>query len=196
MTPDTLELLREVGHRLRSPLATVHGYAGLLEAHASDPRVEPADLALWARRIQVETDRLNGLLVDLSRLRNATAGMLRPTRFDLAALVADAVKQAETELDQTLSFQAGAPLPYEGDASLLKRAAYHLALVALKRRQGATMNLTPRADGATLELRLATAWTAPAHDVWLLLCSAVAEAHGGRLEHRADGPALLLGMPR
>jgi hypothetical protein len=196
MTPETLEFLRHVGHRLRTPLATVHGYASLLEAHAVDPRVQPEDLAVWAKRIQVETDRLNGLLVDLSRLRAAVSGTLRPTPVDLAQLVTEAVKQAETELDQTLTCQPADALPYTGDAALLKRAAYHLAILGLQRRQGATLRLTPVGEGASLELRLASGWTAPEYDVWLFFCGAVAEAHGGQLEHRPDGPALILGVPR
>jgi light-regulated signal transduction histidine kinase (bacteriophytochrome) len=192
MTPDTLELLREVGHRLRTPLATVHGYASLLEAHIQDPRVEPADLALWAHRIQLETDRLNSLLVDLSRLRAAVAGTTRPTSLDLRGVVHDAVRQAETELDQTLPFDTGAPLPYAGDATLLNRLAYHLAVLGLQRRQGASLRLTPDARGACLELRLPSGWTPPPHDVWLFFCESVAEAHAGRVEHRPEGPAVYL----
>ena len=195
MTPDTLELLRELGHRLRTPLATVHGYASLVEAHAQDPRVDPADLAVWARRIQVETDRLNGLLIDLSRLRAVATGTTRSTSLDLRALVGEAVQQAETELDHSLNLdESGAQhLPYAGDAALLKRLAYHLAILGIQRRQDATLRLTTSPEGARLELRLAAGWTPPQHDVWLVFCAAVAEAHGGRLEHTANGPVAHLG---
>jgi signal transduction histidine kinase len=193
MTPDTLELLRELGHRLRTPLATVHGYASLVEAHALDPRVDPADLVVWARRIQVETDRLNGLLVDLSRMRTLVTGRLRPTSLDLRGLVDEAVRLAETELDHSLDVEYGEDLAYQGDATLLKRLAYHLAILGIQRRQGATLRLTPDPDGVRLELRLAMHWTPPEHDVWVAFCAAIAEAHAGWLEHTADGPVAHLG---
>ena len=196
MTPETLDLLREVGHRLRTPLATVHGYASLVEAHALDPRIQPSDLAVWAHRIQVETDRLNGLLVDLSRLRAAASGALRTTRLDLRLLVSEAIQQAEAELDQPLAFEPGEPLAYHGDGVLLKRAAYHLSILGLQRRQGASLRLVHEPDGARLELRLAAGWTPPDHDVWLFFCGAIAAAHGGRLDHQPDGPVLRLGVPR
>jgi phospho-acceptor domain-containing protein len=195
MTPDTLELLREVGHRLRTPLATVHGYASLLEAHVQDPRVEPADLALWAHRIQLETDRLNGLLVDLSRLRAAVAGTTRPTSLELRRLVQESVRQAELELDQRLPFEDGEPLIYAGDAALLKRVAYHLAILGLQRRGAGLYLASEPSGGARLELRLPSGWTPPQHDVWLFFCQSVAEAHAGRLEHSATGPTLYLGQP-
>src|SRR5919202_1733190 len=132
MTPDTLDVLREVGHRLRTPLATIHGYASLVEAHAHDPLVLPGALAVGARRIQLEADRLNGLLLDLSRLRAVSAATLRPARLDLRAVVDESVRQAEDELDQTLAFEDGGALSYDGDALLLKRLAYHLAILGLQ----------------------------------------------------------------
>src|SRR5919204_4868656 len=168
MTPDTLELLRELGHRLRTPLATVHGYASLVEAHAQDPRVDPADLAVWARRIQVEADRLNGLLVDLSRLRAVVAGTTRPTSLDLHAVLDAGVKRAETELDHPLNVDKPETLLYQGDATLLERLVYHLAILGIQRRQTARLRLVATPDGPRLELHLPAGWTPPPHDVWLI----------------------------
>jgi signal transduction histidine kinase len=194
MTPDTLDVLREVGHRLRTPLATVHGYASLVEAHALDPRVQPADLAVWAHRIQIETDRLNGLLVDLSRLRAVASGTTRLTNLDLGSVVDDAVREAETQLDQRLSVEKPETLPYHGDATLLTRLAYHLAILGIQRRQGARLRLSVAPDGARLELHLSGGWTPPEHDAWLIFCSQVSEAHAGHLEHTPSGPLAHLGI--
>jgi signal transduction histidine kinase len=193
VNPDTLDLLRELSHRLRTPLATIHGYASLVEAHAQDARNDPADVAVWARRIQLETDRLNGLLTDLSRLRALAGGATRPTSLDLQAVVDGAIKQAETELDLPLRAENSASLPYRGDPTLLNRLAYHLAVLGIQRRQTATLRVSSAPDGARLELDRGAAWTPPANDVWLNFCTAVTEAHAGRLDHTPTGLIAYLG---
>src|SRR5205823_5530209 len=115
------------------------------------------------------------------------------THFDLRALVAGAIRQAETELDQSLSFPDGEGVTYHGDATLLTRVAYHLAVLGLQRRQGASLMVSSEPDGASVQLVLPGGWTAPAQDVWLEFCATVAAAHAGSLEHRPDGLLLVLG---
>src|SRR4051812_15019868 len=68
MTLDPHDTFRAARHRLRSPLATVYGYASLLEAHAAQGVLDQADIAEWARKIQHETERLDALIGELSGL--------------------------------------------------------------------------------------------------------------------------------
>src|SRR5690242_11231869 len=66
MTEDTLDPLREMRHRLRSPLATVYGYASLLEAHAAQGTLDQATVAEWARQMLFETERLDAMIGELA----------------------------------------------------------------------------------------------------------------------------------
>jgi len=66
MTPDTLDPLREMRHRLRSPLAIVYGYASLLEAHAAQGTLDETAVVEWARAMQLETERLDALIGELA----------------------------------------------------------------------------------------------------------------------------------
>jgi two-component system sensor histidine kinase BaeS len=84
------QLLADVAHELRTPLATVESY---LEALADG--VLPADAENWSA-IRAETHRLNRLVDDLQRVSRAEAHQLdlHPTRAQPTELVNDAAKAA------------------------------------------------------------------------------------------------------
>jgi signal transduction histidine kinase len=187
MTPETLDLLREVGHRLRSPLATVYGYASLLEANATGDSVEPAELANWARHIQTEVERLDALLGDLSRLRLAASGTLRLGPCDLRDVIRDAAQLARNDFDQLVAIEDGLPVPFVGDAALLRRALYHL----LAHAQG--VRLTDDGMVIRVSIELDAPWRQPAPtDAWWQLCSTAISAHHGRLAPTSTGVCIEL----
>jgi two-component system sensor histidine kinase BaeS len=83
------ELIGDVAHELRTPLATLRGYLeGLM-----DGVVKPSDQT-WAR-LHDETGRLQRLVDDLQELSRAEAGqlMLHPRPLDAARLAQDAVER-------------------------------------------------------------------------------------------------------
>ncbi len=84
------QLLADVAHELRNPLATVESY---LEALADG--VLPADPENWTA-IRAETARLSRLVNDLQRVSRAQAHQLdlRPTPINACALVERAAKAA------------------------------------------------------------------------------------------------------
>jgi signal transduction histidine kinase len=84
------QLLADVAHELRNPLATVESY---IEALADG--VLPADSDNW-RAIRAETARLTRLVDDLQQVSRAEADQLdlRPTPTDPGVLVREAVRAA------------------------------------------------------------------------------------------------------
>jgi signal transduction histidine kinase len=185
MTPDTLDLLREVSHRLRSPLATVYGYASLLEANATAASVEPAELANWAHHIQTEIERLDALLVDLSRLRLAASGSPQLALCDLRQVVCAAAQSVRHDFDQHVAIEDGLPVPFVGDAILLTRAIYHLLAHAHRVR------LTDDPIAIRLSIELDAPWRQPAAtDAWWLLCSTVIANHQGHVAPTSSGLGL------
>jgi two-component system sensor histidine kinase BaeS len=83
------ELIGDVAHELRTPLATLRGYLeGLM-----DGVVEPSDQT-WVR-LHDETGRLQRLVDDLQELSRAEAGqlMLQTRPLDAAGLTRDAVER-------------------------------------------------------------------------------------------------------
>ncbi|MEU4466550.1 ATP-binding protein [Streptomyces sp. NPDC024017] len=82
--------LADAGHELRTPLASIAGYAELMNRGTA-----PFDPALAWRRVSAESARMAGLVEDLMLLARMDEG--RPPRsaeVDLAALVAEAVWEA------------------------------------------------------------------------------------------------------
>ncbi len=83
--------LDDAGHEMRTPLSTIRGYAELSIAHhGMSPEAERS-----MTRIQVQADRMTGLVEDLLLLARLGSG--RPVerrRVDLTRLVIDAVDDA------------------------------------------------------------------------------------------------------
>ena len=87
------QLLSDISHELRSPLARLNVAVGLARRQA-DPETQSA-----LERIEIEADRLNDMLqnlLTLSRLESGEGGEMR-TVVDMAPLVADVVADADFE---------------------------------------------------------------------------------------------------
>ncbi len=177
--PDTVAMLRELSHRLRTPLATIQGYASLLEEHADEP-VEPERLAEWTRRIQAEVDRATELLADLSRIRLVLTQGIQRQPLELRAIAEQAIQQVGRESERFLPIERGEAVECSGDPLLLRRVAYHMVALGLQ----ASRQLAIRVDQSERVPRIAVEWNGAAlapHDPWLLFCRLAAEAHGGQL---------------
>jgi two-component system, OmpR family, sensor histidine kinase CpxA len=87
------QLLSDISHELRSPLARLNVAVGLARRQA-DPETQSA-----LERIEIEADRLNDMLqnlLTLSRLESGEGAEMRTT-VELAPLVADVVADADFE---------------------------------------------------------------------------------------------------
>lgn len=109
-----LQLISEVAHELRTPVATLKGYLeGLL-----DGVFEP-DARTLAAGIR-ETDRLERLAEDLSTLSRTEEGRvdLRPEPMDLGHLVTEIAERLRSQFDDkgvTLKIEVGPALPVMAD---------------------------------------------------------------------------------
>ncbi len=197
---ESVAMLRELAHRLRTPLATIHGYASLLEEHVVESS-DAARMADWPRRIQQEVERATDLLTDLSRIRVVSAEGVRAEPTELRGVVEAALARVEEDTERTVSLRGGPPVPYQGDPLLLQRAAYHLATLGLQCGREATLSVSRGDEGAVLAVDWAPPGApAPPQDPWLLFCRVVAHGHGGALEERPGRLSLTLraarGAPR
>lgn len=114
------QLLRDVSHELRSPLARLQVAVGLLRQRAGDTPDVDLD------RIETEAGRLDALIdqvLALSRLQACHEPARAP--LDLATVaaevVADAGYEAQAAGRQVTLSQSG-PVPYTGDEALLRSA--------------------------------------------------------------------------
>src|SRR5580658_1849019 len=124
------ELLRDVSHELRSPLARLQIALGLA-------RRPNADLELEFERIERETARLDeliGEILSLSRLDDP-ARTLATEQVNLEELVETLVDNARVEAEPRgiqVTIQAIAPLSIEADRELLYRAVENVLRNALR----------------------------------------------------------------
>jgi len=124
------QLLSDISHELRSPLARLGVALELARKHADSD----AENAL--NRIEKESLRLNemiGQLLDLASL-DEEDGTQSFSRFDLTRLIADVVRDAVFEAhgsDKTVRFEAAEPVFVRGDVELLRRAIDNVVRNAL-----------------------------------------------------------------
>jgi len=206
------QLLADVAHELRTPLATVEGY---LEALADG--VLPASRENWSA-IRAETRRLNRLVDDLREVSRAESQQLDldPTPTPPATLVADAVRAAGPAYSArgvTLDAQSERPLPdlvvdrgriTEVLANLLANALRHTPrgghVLACARRDGDFVEIEVADSGEGLaaedlhrvferfyRVDPARSRASGGSGIGLAIVRAIVEAHGGTVAARSEG---------
>ncbi|MFI7016042.1 sensor histidine kinase [Streptomyces sp. NPDC050164] len=117
--------LADAGHELRTPLASIVGYAELMNRGTG-----PVDPAPAWRRVAAESARMTVLVEDLLLLARLDEGRPLPSaEVDLAALVAEAVRQARAaDADHAwrLALRLDAPVLVTGDEPALRKAVANL----------------------------------------------------------------------
>ncbi|MET7452251.1 ATP-binding protein [Streptomyces sp. NPDC005574] len=201
--------LADAGHELRTPLASIAGYAELMNRGAD--RVEP--MLAW-RRVSAESARMTALVEDLLLLARLDEGRPLPSaEVDLAALVAEAVWEARAAAgghDWQLELRLDAPALVTGDETRLRQAFANLLanarahtpagtrVVAALETGPASCVIRVRDDGPGIPPALlptvferftrADASRARAHGspggsgLGLAVVAAITRAHGGRID--------------
>lgn len=138
------QLLRDVSHELRSPLARIQVALSLAERE-HDPR--------HLERIRLESDRLDALVGEiLAYARLQHADPLETAGFDLVDCLAEIVADARLEgrsRQVDVALEAPERLAIHGDESMLGRAIENIVRNAVRHTQ----------DGTTVSVRLAASGT-------------------------------------
>ncbi|MGD9932956.1 MAG: sensor histidine kinase [Dehalococcoidia bacterium] len=142
------DFVSNVGHELRTPLASIRALAETIESGNVDPGPETAE---FAGRIRQQVDRLTLLtneLLELSRIESGAIA-LKPVAVDLAAVAAQAVDLLKTRADQgkvrVETAQTGPTV--EADADSLLRVFSNLLDNAIKfSPEGGTVVVAFEAD--------------------------------------------------
>ncbi|MFH8802271.1 sensor histidine kinase [Streptomyces sp. NPDC017936] len=117
--------LADAGHELRTPLASIAGYAELMGRGAAE--VEPR--LAW-RRVSVQSARMTGIVEDLLLLAHLDEGRpLQEVEIDLATLVAEAVWDAQAASDGhgwQLALRLDEPATVTGDPDRLTQVLANL----------------------------------------------------------------------
>lgn len=138
------QLLTDVSHELRSPLARLQAALGLARLRAGDNAQAELD------RIDRETERLNELIGQLLSLARIESGV-QATRFEpvdlnelLETIVADASLEAQARKREVKLDVAASPVVINGNPSLLHSAIENVVRNAVRYT----------AEGTTVKLRL------------------------------------------
>ena len=100
------EFISIISHELRIPLASIKGYAGLLQAYGTAeniaPEITPARQRSFLNTIMEQADHLEVLIDDLLNMSHIHAGrlVLRFTHVDVSLLCRQAVEAAQQRLDR------------------------------------------------------------------------------------------------
>lgn len=146
--------LADASHELRTPVATIRGYAELYRIGALS---KEADLNDAMRRTEQEALRMGDLIEDLLHLARRDQGrpMERAT-LDLAALAQDAALDGQAVAPgRSITVVAPTPTAVTGDEARLRQVVANLVGNALVHAPGAPIHLEVRTvDGrAELEVR-------------------------------------------
>ncbi|TDV63283.1 HAMP domain-containing sensor histidine kinase [Pseudomonas sp. LP_7_YM] len=210
------QLLRDVSHELRSPLARLRVALALAE------RAEPAERQkLWPRLIR-ECDRLEELISEILALARLDADMGSAVPVDLPGLLNHL--KAETEMadtEQTLEVNAEPGAQLQGWPNVLERALDNLLRNALRFNPvGQPIELSARDEGGDLFISVrdhgpgvspehlaqlgepfyrAPNQTAPGYGLGLAIAKRASQKHGGDLlleNHPQGGFIASIVVPR
>ncbi len=193
------QLLRDVSHELRSPLARLRIALALAE------RAEPAErVKLWPR-LERECDRLEALISEILALARMDANLGAAQPVDIAALFANRQQEAElNEPEQRIVLAVEPTLNLMGWSDMLERALDNLLRNAL-RFNPAGQPIELRAEQLDGQVHLsvrdhgpgvlpehlarlgepffrAPEQSAPGHGLGLAIARRAAERHGGSLQ--------------
>ncbi len=115
------QFVADASHELRTPVATIRGYAELYRSGGLD---DPSALEDAMRRTEQESQRLSRLIADMLNLAKLDRSPTVPTRpVSLGALIRDAVTDARaTHSSRTIQFDLGNDaLTIVGDEDLLRQ---------------------------------------------------------------------------
>ena len=178
-------------HDLRTPLATVHGFASTLAA-----REVPPEAARRYLTIMVEaTDQLAELLDELALAARVEGGRWEPALHDVDAL--ELVRGAADRVGEERVAASGEGEIVRVDPEAIERALAALALAAL--RHGGVERVELQAAGADVLIRPVVADAAPVvmaenlRDLGAAVARKVVQAHGGSTELEGETVRVRLG---
>ncbi|GII02449.1 sensor histidine kinase [Planobispora takensis] len=169
----------DASHELRTPIATIRGYAELFRRGAAG---RPQDLATAMRRIEAEAARMGALVDEMLLLARLDQGRpLEHAPVELTGIAADAVADAlAVEPDRPLSVEHDGPVEVRGDAARLRQVVGNLLANVLAH--------TPPGTPAVVRVSM-TAGTGPASGTASASGTGPVDAAG------AVGPARRAGEP-
>ncbi len=209
------QLLRDVSHELRSPLARLRIALALAERAGPEEREK-----LWPRLTR-ECDRLEALISEILVLARVDADNANAEEIDLNGLLNNLQKDAQlNSAEQSIRIQAESQLSLKGWPTMIERALDNLLRNAqrfnpagqpiemLALRQGERIVISVRDHGPGVEAEhlnqlgepfyRAPGQTAPGHGLGLAIARRAAERHGGSLilaNHPEGGFIASLDLP-
>jgi two-component system OmpR family sensor kinase len=148
------QFIADASHELRTPVATIRGYAELYRTGALD---HADDLADAMRRTEQESVRMGDLVDDLLHLARLDQGRpLEQRPVDLSVLAADAVLDAQAVApDRAVGVEAAGGVVVQGDERRLRQVVANLVGNALVHAPGATVTVRVDRTATTAVLEVA-----------------------------------------
>ncbi len=153
------QFVADASHELRTPVATIRGYA---ELHRAGALREPAALDDAMRRTEQEAIRMGGLVDDLLALARLDQGRpLELVDVDLAAIARDAVVDARAvDPDRTITARAEGPVVVRAEEAKVRQVVANLVGNALAHTPSSAA-VTVTVDAGDGQGRLSVADTGP-----------------------------------
>lgn len=209
------QLLRDVSHELRSPLARLKIALALAE------RAEPEKRETFWPRLTRECDRLEALIAEILELARVDAEHAHAEPVDLNAVINNVCKDAQLSApEQPLLVDAPPGLELQGWPTLVERALDNLVRNALRfSPEGQPIEVTATREAEQIQLSVrdhgpgvadeyleqlgepffrAPGQTAAGHGLGLAIARRAAERHGGSLQfgnHPQGGFVATLVLP-